>query len=112
MEHRLILLDLPLRPVGEDLLHLVDDRRDAAQRRRGVEVARLVGKEVAAAHLGRNVALADVVAQRGRVLGIALHPFLIGAPHRIRYLDHALSHIVSHDKGVRIAAPRRVRGAK
>jgi allantoinase len=34
----------------------------------------------------------------GRVLGIALHPFLIGAPHRIRYLDRALSHIVSHDK--------------
>ena len=27
---------------------------------------------------------------------IALHPFLIGVPHRIRYLDRALAHIASH----------------
>lgn len=32
-----------------------------------------------------------------RVLGIALHPFLIGAAHRIRYLDRALEHIASHE---------------
>ena len=34
----------------------------------------------------------------GRVLGIALHPFLIGAAHRIKYLDEALQHIAGHDK--------------
>lgn len=34
----------------------------------------------------------------GRVMGIALHPFLIGAPHRIRHLDRALQHIAAHDK--------------
>ncbi len=34
----------------------------------------------------------------GRVMGIALHPFLTGAPHRIRYLDRALAHIARHDK--------------
>ena len=33
-----------------------------------------------------------------RVMGIALHPFLIGVPHRIRYLDKALAHIAAHDK--------------
>ena len=27
---------------------------------------------------------------------IALHPFLIGVPHRIRYLDQALHYIASH----------------
>ena len=32
----------------------------------------------------------------GRVMGIALHPFLIGAPGRIRVLDKALAHIASH----------------
>ncbi len=32
----------------------------------------------------------------GRVMGLALHPFLIGAPHRIRYLDSALQYIASH----------------
>lgn len=37
-------------------------------------------------------------ARNGRVMCIALHPFLIGAPHRIRYLDSALRHIASHDK--------------
>jgi peptidoglycan/xylan/chitin deacetylase (PgdA/CDA1 family) len=36
--------------------------------------------------------------RNGRVMGIALHPFLIGAPHRIRYLDKALAHIAAHDK--------------
>jgi allantoinase len=34
----------------------------------------------------------------GRVMCIALHPFLTGVPHRIRYLDRALSYIASHDK--------------
>jgi len=34
----------------------------------------------------------------GRVIGIALHPFLIGTPHRIRYLDRALAHIAAHDR--------------
>jgi allantoinase len=33
-----------------------------------------------------------------RVMCIALHPFLIGAAHRIKYLDQALSYIRSHDK--------------
>ena len=36
-------------------------------------------------------------AERGRVMCIALHPFLIGQPHRIKYLDDILSHIMSHD---------------
>jgi peptidoglycan/xylan/chitin deacetylase (PgdA/CDA1 family) len=34
----------------------------------------------------------------GRVMGIALHPYLIGAPHRIRYLDRALRYMSSHGK--------------
>ena len=33
----------------------------------------------------------------GRVMAICLHPYLSGAPHRIRYLDEALSYITSHD---------------
>ena len=42
--------------------------------------------------------LYDEGARNGRVLGIALHPFLIGAAHRIRYLDRALQYIAGHDK--------------
>jgi peptidoglycan/xylan/chitin deacetylase (PgdA/CDA1 family) len=36
-------------------------------------------------------------AESGRVMCIALHPFLIGQPHRIKYLDEILSHIMSHE---------------
>jgi allantoinase len=32
-----------------------------------------------------------------RVMCLALHPFLIGASHRIKYLDRALEYIASHD---------------
>jgi peptidoglycan/xylan/chitin deacetylase (PgdA/CDA1 family) len=34
---------------------------------------------------------------QGRVLCIALHPYLMGQPHRIRHLDRALGYILSHD---------------
>ena len=35
-------------------------------------------------------------AESGRVMCIALHPFWVGQPHRIRHLDDALAHIRSH----------------
>jgi len=42
----------------------------------------------------------DVLYREGqrsaRVLGIGLHPFLIGQPFRAAYLDRALSHITAH----------------
>jgi allantoinase len=44
----------------------------------------------------------DVLYEEGeknaRVMAIALHPFLIGVPHRIRTLDRALAYIASHSK--------------
>jgi peptidoglycan/xylan/chitin deacetylase (PgdA/CDA1 family) len=40
--------------------------------------------------------LHDEAAKNGRVMAIALHPFLIGAPHRIRTLDRALGYIAAH----------------
>ena len=36
--------------------------------------------------------------RNGRVMAIALHPFLIGVPHRIRTLDRALQYIGAHGK--------------
>ncbi len=36
--------------------------------------------------------------KNGRVMCIALHPFLMGVPHRIGHLDRALAHIAAHDK--------------
>ena len=37
-------------------------------------------------------------AKSGRVMAIALHPYLIGVPHRIGGLDAALAYIRSHDR--------------
>jgi peptidoglycan/xylan/chitin deacetylase (PgdA/CDA1 family) len=36
-------------------------------------------------------------AKNGRAMCIALHPYLIGAAHRIKYLDRALGYIMAHD---------------
>lgn len=36
-------------------------------------------------------------AESGRVMCIALHTSIFGAPHRVRYLDEALGYILSHD---------------
>lgn len=36
-------------------------------------------------------------AESGRVMCIAVHPYNMGQPHRIRYLDEALSYICAHD---------------
>jgi allantoinase len=35
-------------------------------------------------------------AENGRVMCIALHPYLTGQPHRIKYLDEILSYIMAH----------------
>jgi allantoinase len=35
-------------------------------------------------------------ARSGRVMAVALHPFLIGHPFRIKWLDKALSHVTQH----------------
>jgi len=37
-------------------------------------------------------------AENGRVMAIALHPFLIGHPFRLKWLDKALSYVTSHDQ--------------
>src|SRR5882672_1119530 len=42
--------------------------------------------------------LYDEGERNGRVMAIALHPFLIGVPHRIRTLDRALQYIAAHGK--------------
>jgi allantoinase len=36
-------------------------------------------------------------AESGRVMAIALHPYIIGVPHRIHALEAALDHIAKHD---------------
>src|SRR5579885_2988317 len=59
-------------PARQNLLHAVGDARQSEPRLVRVEMARAIGKEVAAARLRRDVALAAVGARRGRqALGVA-----------------------------------------
>ena len=37
-------------------------------------------------------------AKTGRVMSICLHPFLVGYPHRSKYLDRALAHVASRQE--------------
>ena len=39
----------------------------------------------------------DAVDGSGRVMCVALHPFIMGQPHRIRHLDRLLRHMLAHD---------------
>ncbi len=45
----------------------------------------------------------EMLAQAQRqplVMGIALHPYLVGQPYRLRHLRRALRHVVAHRRGV------------
>jgi allantoinase len=33
----------------------------------------------------------------GRVMCLPIHPYLVGAPHRVRYLDEVLDYVLGHD---------------
>ena len=39
------------------------------------------------------------------VMGIALHPYIVGQPYRLRHLRRALSHIASHRDEIWITTP-------
>jgi allantoinase len=41
--------------------------------------------------------LYEEAAESGRVMCIALHPYIYGQPHRIRHLDRALGYIMRHE---------------
>ena len=45
--------------------------------------------------------------EQGRVVCVALHPYIMGQPHRIRHLEWALRHIAKHD-GVWLATGKEI----
>ena len=36
-------------------------------------------------------------AEHGKVMNIAVHPFIMGQPHRIEYLSRALEYVLGHE---------------
>ncbi|MER6917255.1 polysaccharide deacetylase family protein [Streptomyces sp. NPDC000594] len=55
----------------------------------GPEFVRIVKDQLDRLH-------ADATPDSGRVMALALHPFVIGQPFRSRYLDEALAYVVNH----------------
>jgi len=54
-----------------------------------------------------DLLLAEAEQQGGRMLALNLHPWVIGQPHRIRYLEQALEYIMSRP-GVWSASPAEI----
>jgi allantoinase len=66
------------------------------------DIGLFVGKSVSGEEFYRTVVdqfdqLYEDSARSGRVMALALHPFVIGQPFRHRYLAKALEYITSHD---------------
>jgi len=64
------------------------------------DVSLFVGKSLAPADFEQMVkdqfdVLYDEGAHSGRVMGLALHPFIVNQPFRHKYLDRALEYITS-----------------
>ncbi|APW37952.1 polysaccharide deacetylase [Rhodoferax koreense] len=45
------------------------------------------------------------------VMGIALHPYIVGQPYRLRHLRRALQHIAAHRDDIWFTTPGRIAGA-
>jgi peptidoglycan/xylan/chitin deacetylase (PgdA/CDA1 family) len=54
--------------------------------------------------------MAEAQDQGGRMLALNVHPWLLGQPHRIGFLEQVLEHVTGHD-GVWSAHPAEIRAA-
>jgi peptidoglycan/xylan/chitin deacetylase (PgdA/CDA1 family) len=65
--------------------------------KRIIEARGASGRDFYAAIVDQFDTLYQEGADSGRVMAIALHPYLMGVPHRIRYLDEGLAYIHRHE---------------
>ena len=47
-------------------------------------------------------------APQSLIMGIALHPYIVGQPYRIRHLRRALQYIASHRQDIWLTTPGRI----
>ena len=47
----------------------------------------------------------ELSAERPLVMGVALHAYLVGQPHRLRHLKRALRHIAKHRERIWLTTP-------
>jgi allantoinase len=74
------------------------------------DIPAIVGRKVHAAHFADMIVdqfdeMLELSEQRPLVMGVALHAYLVGQPHRLRHLKRALRHIAEHRDDIWLTTP-------
>jgi peptidoglycan/xylan/chitin deacetylase (PgdA/CDA1 family) len=69
------------------------------------DIPMIVGRKIEGAAFAQMIIdhFDEMLAQSAReplVMGIALHPYIVGQPHRLRHLRRALTHVAAHRKRI------------
>ena len=74
------------------------------------DIPQIVGRKVGGAAFADIIIdqfdeMLELSAERPLVMGVALHAYLVGQPHRLRHLKHALRHIAKHREQIWLTTP-------
>jgi allantoinase len=74
------------------------------------DIPQIVGRKVGGAAFADIIIdqfdeMLELSAERPLVMGVALHAYLVGQPHRLRHLKRALSHIAKHRERIWLTTP-------
>lgn len=74
------------------------------------DIPSIVGRKDGAAQFADIVVdqfdeMRELSKARPLVMGVALHPYIVGQPHRLRHLKRALRHIASHRESIWLTTP-------
>ena len=74
------------------------------------DIPQIVGRKVGGAAFADIVIdqfdeMLELSAERPLVMGVALHAYLVGQPHRLRHLKRALRHIAKHRERIWLTTP-------
>ncbi len=74
------------------------------------DIPAIVGRKVGAAEFADMIVdqfdeMSELAQTRPLVMGVALHPYIVGQPHRLKHLRRALSHIAARRDAIWLATP-------
>ena len=74
------------------------------------DIPQIVGRKIGGAAFADIVVdqfdeMLELSAERPLVMGVALHAYLVGQPHRLRHLKRALRHIAGHRDAIWLTTP-------
>lgn len=74
------------------------------------DIPAIAARKVGASHFADMIVdqfdeMRELSAERPLVMGVALHAYLVGQPHRLRHLKRALKHIAQHRDAIWLTTP-------